>query len=106
MARPGHGGAESAPGKRRNPGHVGNDSRRKRCVERFRATEWIASSELRNWLELSAILCVRWTVSITVCNEPEGVARRTAETFDPCLSLRLPDEQTMVFPHRTAPLPQ
>src|SRR5438552_11173330 len=104
MARPRHEGAERAPGNCGNPGYLGNDSSRKRYVERFRATEWIASYELRNRLKLSAVLCVRCAVPIAFGNEAEGIARRTEETFDPYLSLRFRDKQTLVFPHRSAHL--
>src|SRR5438128_2726081 len=106
MARPRHEGADGAPGIRSNLGYVGNDRSRKRYVERFRATEWIASYELRDRLKLSAVLCVRWAVPIAVGNEPEGIACRTEEAFDPYLSLRFPDKQTLVFADRIAPLPR
>lgn len=104
MAQSRHEGTESAPGKRSNPGYVGNDRSRKRYVERFRATEWIAPSEFRNWLELPAILRIRWAVPVTVRNGPEGDALETAEIFDSYLSLPFPDRKTVVFPHRAATL--
>ena len=97
-------GTKSAPRKRSNPGCVGNDRGRKRYVERFRATEWVAPSEFRNWLELRAILRIRWAELVTVRNGPEGIARGTAETFDSYLSLPFPNEKTVVFPHRVATL--
>ena len=97
-------GTKSAPRKRSNPGCVGNDRSRKRYVERFRATEWIAPSEFRNWLELPAILRIRWAVPVTVRNGPEGDALETAAIFVSYLSLPFPDGKTVVFPHRAATL--
>ena len=66
-------------------------------MERFRATEWIAPSELRNWLELSAIL---WVGSVTVRNGPEGIARRTEKTFDGARGSRIFSGQQRGRRHR------